>query len=65
MICPKMTAFVLQSITPAVEAKIKERYHPERTTAINEDDIVAMVPILQMVKLIMIAMVPILQIHCP
>jgi len=49
-----MTAFVLQSITPAVEAKIKERYHPERTTAITT-----------MVKLIMIAMVPILQIHCP
>ena len=26
---PKMTAFVLQSITPAGEEKIKERYRPE------------------------------------
>jgi len=43
MLHPKMTAFVLHNITPAVEAKIKERYHPERTTAINEDDIIAMV----------------------
>jgi hypothetical protein len=28
---PKMTAFVLQSITPAGEEKIKERYRPEWT----------------------------------
>jgi len=29
MLRPKMTAFVLQSITPAGEGKIKERYRPE------------------------------------
>jgi hypothetical protein len=33
-----MIAFVLQSITPAGEEKIKERYRPEWTKAINEDD---------------------------
>ena len=37
---PKMTAFVLQSITLAGEEKIKERYRPEWTKAINEDDII-------------------------
>ena len=34
MIRPKMTAFVLQSITPAGEKKIKERYRPEWTKCI-------------------------------
>ena len=46
MIRPKMTAFVLQSITPAGEEKIKERYRPEWTKAINEDDIIAMVKLI-------------------
>ena len=43
MIRPKMTAFVLQSITPAGEEKIKERYRSEWTKAINEDDIIAII----------------------
>ena len=46
MIRPKMTAFVLQSTTPAGEEKIKERYRPEWTKAINEDDIIAMVKLI-------------------
>jgi hypothetical protein len=41
-----MTAFVLQSITPAGEEKIKERYRPEWTKAINEDDIIGMVKLI-------------------
>jgi hypothetical protein len=41
-----MTAFVLQSITPAGEEKIKERYRPEWTNAINEDDIIGMVKLI-------------------
>ena len=36
MLRPKMTAFVLQSITPAREEKIKERYRPEWVKAINQ-----------------------------
>ena len=38
MLRPKMTAFVLQSVTPAGEEKIKELYRQEWTQAINEDD---------------------------
>jgi len=38
-----MTAFVLQSITPAGEEKIKERYRSEWTKVINEDEIIGMV----------------------
>ena len=41
-----MTAFVLQSITPAGEEKIKERYRPEWKKAINEDDIIGMVKLI-------------------
>jgi len=41
-----MTAFVLQSITPAGEEKIKERYRLEYTKAINEDDIIGMVKLI-------------------
>ena len=41
-----MTAFVLQSITPASEAKIKERYRPEWTTVIQEVDIIATVKLI-------------------
>ncbi len=41
-----MTAFVLQSITPAGEEKIKERYRPEWTKAIHEDDIIGMVKLI-------------------
>jgi hypothetical protein len=46
MLRPKMTVFVLQSITPAGEEKIKERYRPEWTNAINEDDIIGMVKLI-------------------
>ena len=57
MFRPKMTAFVLQSITPAgkvpsrkikerYQEKIKERYRPEWTKAINEDDIIGMVKLI-------------------
>ena len=42
----KMTAFVLQSVTPAGEEKIKERCRPEWTKAINEDDIIGMVKLI-------------------
>jgi len=41
-----MTAFVLQSITPAGEEKIKERYRPEWSKAIDEDDIVGMIKLI-------------------
>ena len=41
MLRPKMTAFVLQSITPVGEEKIKERCR-----AINEDDIIGMVKLI-------------------
>jgi hypothetical protein len=43
---PKMTAFVLQSITPAGEEKIKERYRPEWTKAINEDDFIGLIKLI-------------------
>ena len=46
MLRPTMTAYVLQSITPAGEEKIKERYRPEWTKAINEDDIIGMVKLI-------------------
>jgi hypothetical protein len=46
MLRPKMTALVLQSITPAGEEKIKERYRQEWTKAINEDDIIGMVKLI-------------------
>jgi len=46
MIRPKITAFVLQSITPACEEKIKEQYRPEWSKAIDEDDIVGMVELI-------------------
>ena len=46
MIRPKMTAFVLQSITSAGEEKIKERYRPEWSKAINDDDIVGMIKLI-------------------
>jgi len=41
MLRPKMTAFVLQSVTPVGEEKIKERCR-----AINEDDIIGMVKLI-------------------
>jgi hypothetical protein len=37
---------ILQSITPAGEAKFKERCRPEWTTAIHEDNIIAMVKLI-------------------
>ena len=46
MLRPRMTAFVLQSVTPAGEEKIKERWRPEWTKAINEDDIIGMVKLI-------------------
>ena len=46
MIRPKMTAFLLQSITPAGKEKIKERYSLGWTKAINEDNIIAMVKLI-------------------
>ena len=46
MIRPKMTAFVLQSITPAGEEKIKERYRPEWTKALSDDDIIEMIKLI-------------------
>ena len=46
MIRPKMTAFVLQSITPAGEEKIKERYRPEWTKALRDDDIIEMIKLI-------------------
>ncbi len=45
---PKMTAFVLQSITPAGEEKIKERYRPEWTKAINEDDFIGLIKLISL-----------------
>ena len=46
MLRTKVTPFVLQSITPAGEEKIKERYRQEWTKAINEDDIIGMIKLI-------------------
>ena len=46
MIRPKMTSYVLQSITEAGEKTLKERYRLEWQKAINEDDVNGMIDLI-------------------
>jgi hypothetical protein len=46
MIRPKMTSYVMQSITEAGEKTLKERYRLEWQKAINEDDVTGMIELI-------------------